>query len=383
MRMNKLLIGNLVSISLVLTVLLLPRWAQAANFTVNSTSDTIDTNPGGGTCADPFGNCTLRAAIMEANAFPGADVIILPAGTYILTISGTGEDRAGDLDIRTDQTIKGVGAASSIIDGGGIDRVLEVHATVQIDGVTVRNGNSPSDGGGILNRGTLTLNNSAVSNNSADTAIGSGGGGIANVLGTLTLNNSTVSNNSAIGAGGGILNRGTLTLNGSTVSTNSADLGGGILNSAGGRLIFNSSILSANDAANQGGGIRDGGSTTLTNVTVSGNSANLGGGIFRGGGTGPLIARNVTVSGNLANRGGGIYSSGTLLLKNGIVANSPGGNCAGAVGGVTSQDHNLDSDGTCGFNGPNDLVANPLLGPLPGQRRPDKDVCITTGKPGY
>ncbi len=45
--------------------------------------------------------CTLRAAIQNANASPGADVINLAAGTYTLTIPGVGENAAaaGDLDI--------------------------------------------------------------------------------------------------------------------------------------------------------------------------------------------------------------------------------------------------------------------------------------------
>jgi CSLREA domain-containing protein len=91
--------------------------AHAATFTVNSTADAVDTNPGDGVCADGSGNCTLRAAIMEANALPGADTITLPAGTYILTIPGINEDAAatGDLDITADLTINGADTASTII----------------------------------------------------------------------------------------------------------------------------------------------------------------------------------------------------------------------------------------------------------------------------
>src|SRR2546422_763729 len=47
----------------------------AATFTVNSSGDNPDAMPGDGVCNDGFGNCTLRAAIMEANAVAGTDTI--------------------------------------------------------------------------------------------------------------------------------------------------------------------------------------------------------------------------------------------------------------------------------------------------------------------
>ena len=97
-------------------------------FFVTHTADTVDANPGDGIAADASGNTTLRAAIMEANALAGHQTIALGAGTYKLTIPGTGEDGAatGDLDVGDDLTIAGVDAVSTIIDGGGLDRVFEI-----------------------------------------------------------------------------------------------------------------------------------------------------------------------------------------------------------------------------------------------------------------
>ena len=89
---------------------------------------------------------------MEANGVAGVAAIPLPTGIYVLSITDEGcEDAAesGDLDITDDLTISGAGAESTIVDGGGLDRVFEilrirsnpsVAPSVAISGVTVRNG---------------------------------------------------------------------------------------------------------------------------------------------------------------------------------------------------------------------------------------------------
>ena len=62
-----------------------------STFTVNTAVDSIDAFPGDGVARDSFGRTSLRAAVMEANALPGADTIILPAGTYALSVAGSEE----------------------------------------------------------------------------------------------------------------------------------------------------------------------------------------------------------------------------------------------------------------------------------------------------
>jgi CSLREA domain-containing protein len=64
----------------------------AMTFTVNSTLDTPDNNPGDGVCGAFVATgaplvCTLRAAIEEANANVGADTILFNIGNRIQTIS--------------------------------------------------------------------------------------------------------------------------------------------------------------------------------------------------------------------------------------------------------------------------------------------------------
>jgi CSLREA domain-containing protein len=380
-----------------------PRVAQAATFVVNSTDDAVDVHPGDGKCEAAGGVCTLRAAIQEANVLSGGPhTITLPAGIYTLTIPGRAEDAAatGDLDITASLTIKGSGAATAIIDGGRLDRVFHVVAgSVTLSGVTIRGGDAgtePRGGGGILNYGILTLNDSIVSGNSA-----AGGGGIFNG-GTMTLNNSTVSGNDARGAGGIYNFFGTVTLSKSTVSGNTAGGVGGIRND-GGTMTLNDSTVSGNVATgNFTGGILNGCSNTaprgatatLTNSTVSGNRAiTYGGGIVNSNDTqcgATITLSNSTVTGNSAGGdGGGIAQdprntnsgtvSATVKLKNSIVADnigSPNPNCSGTM---TSLGHNLSSDATC-LGGPGDLNRpTALLGPLANNGGPTQTQAPLAG----
>jgi len=126
---------------------------NAATFVVNTTSDTQDAAPGNGTCADSGGQCSLRAAITEANALSGADTITVPAGTYTISLAGADEDAnaSGDFDITSPVTLNGAGAATTIIQGNAapnvaIERVFHVigagATAVTINAVTVQNGHA-------------------------------------------------------------------------------------------------------------------------------------------------------------------------------------------------------------------------------------------------
>ncbi len=330
--------------------------AYAATFTVTSTVDAVDAAPGNGVCATVGGVCTLRAAIQEANALAGADIITVPAGTYTLTIVGAGEDAAatGDLDITSNITLTGAGAGSTIIQAGtiggfsgnGIDRVFHVTGafTVAFQNLTIANGLISADaGGGILNNGTLTISNSTFSGNSAG-----GGGGIENG-GTLTISNSTFSSNSGSAGGGrvggGIRNTGTLTISNSTFSGNNtmqAGSGGGISN--GGTLTISTSTFSGNSTADNAGGIGNAGTLTISNSTFSGNSSaeGSGGGISNGG---TLTISNSTFSNNgVPFNGGGINNFGTLTISNSTFSGNDAGGGSGFGGFGGGGIHN--SSGT-------------------------------------
>ena len=187
--------------------------ANAATFVVNATGDTQDAVPGDGICADAGAACSLRAAITEANALAGADIITLPAGTYTQTLIAASENlnAGGDFDITSEITINGAGSGTTIIEANALpntatERVIHcitAATAVVINDVTVRHGNDnlgtfASSGGGIrLDTGNtnLTLNRVIVSNNRS---AGRGGGIYCALSGiVLNINDSTISNNSA------------------------------------------------------------------------------------------------------------------------------------------------------------------------------------------
>jgi hypothetical protein len=258
--------------------------------------------------------------------------------------------------------------------------------TVSIFNMTINNG---SNTGGIYNGGSLMVNHSTISGNSAGS--GRSGGGIHND-GSLMVNNSTISGNTG-GAGpgsggGGIYNGGgTLTVNNSTISGNTAGggsaNGGGIYNN-GGTLTVNNSTISGNTIGrlSDGGGIYTIGSLTVNNSTISGNTAiGDGGGIHNGGGT--LAVSNSTIAGNVSGRyGGGIFVSGAMTTKNTIIAGNTGF-LPDVYGNIGSQGHNLigNSQGTSGFDDTDLLDVDPLLGPLQDNGGPTETMALLPGSP--
>lgn len=373
--------------------------AQAAVINVDTTEDELNND----------GDCSLREAVVAANtdtavdactAGSGQDSILLPEGTFTFALAGRDENAAatGDLDISSDLIISGISPASTVIDANGLDRVFDVLPTgiATISEVTVRNGTVDADvgvggGGGILveeNGGNLTLTNVSVRDNRVSgTDSDAVGGGIAN-QGQLTLVGCTISGNTA-NRGGGLFGNGA-TISQSIISANTALRGAGILNFG---LLTATDVIISDNRATTGGGVDNEGSgvADLTNVTITGNFASQeAGGIFN---LSTLTMSNVTVSGNVAesvagaieNRGGGtinliggtvaynavigqegvlINESGTFTIRNSVVAENTGGSCY-LFGLPTSEGSNIDSDGSCGFAAPGDIVnVDPLLGGL-------------------
>ncbi len=217
------------------------RSAATVTFRVTTTADAHDAQPGDGRCADAAGQCTLRAAIEEADASPvGIDVTIsVPKGMYLLTLGTLAAGTASAVSIAID----GAGPRSTVISGGGAFRVMSVTAaaTVMLDGLAITDGNAGPNGygGGVLSKGTLTLASTAVDRNRAGA-----GGGVDNSGGSLVVTGSRIEDNTArYFGGGGIQNGGLRNLPGSVLVVSSAitgnrsvsDDGGGIFNGQNGR----------------------------------------------------------------------------------------------------------------------------------------------------
>ncbi|MBI4770350.1 MAG: CSLREA domain-containing protein [Chloroflexi bacterium] len=296
-----------------------PRAGIWATFVVNSTADAVDASPGDGVCATAAGECTLRAAIQETNALPGADVIIVPAGTYTLTVSGGGE-----LGISDDLGLIGQRPGETIIDGnGGMTgaRVFSIAsgAKVRFVRLVITGGTAP-DGGGIYNNGTLALTGSVVTGNNAI-----GGGGVFNDH-TLSLDGSKITGNTAADRGGGIYSpsgSGVVIVHNSTLADNTANHGGGVFAVNGSSVTIRNSTVSGNLANRSGGGAwMNGGKLVVRNSTVSGNtSVSLGesGGGIRSEGNSMVVVEDSTITANTAAAGGGIYAGGASTVLQGTL----------------------------------------------------------------
>ncbi|WP_420643922.1 choice-of-anchor Q domain-containing protein [Candidatus Leptofilum sp.] len=344
--------------------------SPSATFTVNSTVDAVDVNPGDGVCETAVANeCTLRAAVMETNSLVGADQINLPRETYTRTIGGIGEDAsAGDLNITEDLRIIGESSTNTIINGNALDRIFIVSngAELVLENIAIYNGVSPGGGGGIfIEEGTnVTILSSRIISNSAGS-----GGGIAS-RGLLTITNSLISNNISDGSGGGLENLSPLLMiSNSTISGNIGSRGAGIFTTHDGIVEIVNSTLSHNFSDGEGGAITNLGPTmSLTNVTISNNHVDFRGGAIDNHST--LTATNSTIVSNTASLSiGGIYNNiinnGVIYLQNTLVAFNSNGNCGGNSDDIISLGYNLEDANLCNLNAIGDIVnQNPLIDSL-------------------
>ena len=363
---------------------------DGATFTVNTTTDLGDSNPGDGVCSASGVFCTLRAAFEESNALGGSNRIILPEGTYVLTLDW--------ITVFYDVDLEGAGAASCIVDGNGSSSVFRVWtlATLRASGLTVQNGMAGIVGGGFdVHASTLILEDVVVRNNSAPyTGFGAG---ISNQNGTVTITRSTLSGNVANREGGAIWSNGDLTVVETEITGNTADVGGGLV--ANGTTVLTDVIISANAAngyystdrwqggggmfsnsqtvtleratfenntSKIGGGIHfEGTELTITNTTFTNNGGSLGGGAIHVSDTiqHNLNLTNVTIAGNHdSGLGGGALSLGTtnttVAIANTIIADN-GSNQCDSSSQIVSFGHNLETTNTCGLNATGDQVNTP------------------------
>lgn len=301
-----------------------PVQAAPSLFVVDSVLDEADTAVGDGNClSTPSNQCTLRAAIQEVNANVEGGSIIFQTGSSPLTF--TLNAGLGALVISRTMTIQSpANAGKRILDGSNLGVaspiVDVVSGTVQLSGVSVLNG-GPAGGIQVRSNAGLTLVRSLVADNT----------------------------------GSGIVNQGVLTVTTSLIRDNN---GGGLNNS--------------------------GGTASLSNSTLSGNSNGTGGGLFINGGS--VTLNNVTVTDNTASSSGGgvwINAGSTLIMRNTILAGnsgSPGPDCSGSL---TSQGFNLiQNPSGCAFTPDNDITnQSPSLSPLQDNGGPTLTHALPANSP--
>lgn len=366
--------------------------AAGATFNVNSTADSVDAIPGNGVCADARGRCTLRAAVMEANAYRdnSTDTIFVPNGVYLLT--------RGQLTITSTMVIRGASMTGTIIDAGGIPvqghRAFDVTSAangVQLRTLTIRNGfvtyyddptgggcirnagglalnsvtlnycGTDSDGGAILNTGRLTIQGSKI----VDSGVwAEGGSSVANLSNaTLVMTRSRVSNSGGLALG----NRGSLQITDSTLEYSEwtpFQNGGALANL--GAAIVKSSTFAHNGSP--GVVIENRGTMTLVNCTVSDNSAPAIGNFA------DLTLQNTTIYGNPHSDElpGGLINgpNANTKVKNSIIArntDSVGGEGWDCSGRIASLNYSLIGNTrscTIPAGSGNLLNVDPRLGPL-------------------
>ncbi|MCW5890226.1 MAG: right-handed parallel beta-helix repeat-containing protein [bacterium] len=368
------------SLLALLAALALPAAVPAATFTVDSTADAVDANPGNGACATAAGACTLRAAIQEANALAGADTVNLPAGTYRLSLVGVGEDLAatGDLDVTQALEVVGAGRDETVIDGLSNDGIFHVQATVPftVRGVTLRNGfGATGAGGAILHLGdaALVIESARIERNLAANAGGvlhsSGaltvrdtvfvanvaagtGGALYHPDGPTTIADCEFRDNSASGPGGAVYltGAGNATITNTTFTRHKSALGGSLYaNLVGGLSVAGSRFTSCTAGGGAGGcvyAVLTGGGFTFADTVVEDASATAGGGVLAVTDQDGSIT-NCRFTGNASNGGGGaIYSqaAGTFgITGSRFERNDGGAGPGGAIyhagnGGVTLTD---------------------------------------------
>ena len=303
-------------------------------------------------CATPGGDCSLRAALVAANASAGDAVITLPDANTVANNPSSSHiyqviNSNGSLllnDAGHTITINGAGQTLAILqvqNGPITNRVLTVDAgtTAVISGITAEDGAvtgavPAGAGGGILNDGNLTLSDSTVTADTADE-----GGGIYLEGGSATLTNVAADDNTAGSTGGGIyFHSGTNGMSGGSADDNtSTGPGGGV---------YIEDVTSPTDSA------------SLNNVDISSNtSSSTAGGLYvqndNDSSNNPVTLTNATIDDNTASaEGGGLYvqndggSGGTFTMTGGSVSSNTSGESGGGI-----YDQNDGTSNTATFTG--------------------------------
>ena len=237
------------------------------------------------------GSGSLRQAVLNANALLGSPTITFSTALAGQTITLT----SGEIAISTSLTIDGGGQAITIT-GNNASRAFNVNASsggVVISNLALTNCHTTSNGSAITAATQLTLNNCTLANNAVTRSGFGDTGGVIFSSSTLALSNCSLSNNTITGAGGAVwVQGGSLTMANCTVSGNTCNPG-----PASGILI-------------------QGSTASLSNCTVSGNSGSTTIDVLAQASNSSLTMQNCTLNGNSVANINGFGSALTLQAGN-------------------------------------------------------------------
>jgi hypothetical protein len=354
---------------------------------VRRVNKTTDSNDGDCTVTD----CSIREAI---NASTGG-AIEIPAGNYVISLAGSGEEanNSGDFDINKGLFLYGASAASTIISATVTDRLIDIDPaisplgpTVALNFLTLKDGSSGFGIGGCVRSSDpsidpandyLVLNNVVLDNCRSSL----GGGALASPSTPLHVYESTIKGSTAGSGGGGIifgrqagvsLARGLIER--STVSGNTSDSG----------------------FSDGGGGIQGRGSLEIQSSTISGNRAKFnGGGVLITSANGRLTMIDSTVHNNNSDfdalnggNGGGLRfdvasaSATTYVVRNSVFADNRNNTIAqdchasSATNVITTSGNWFQApDSSCALPAPNNTINAPAgLGSLADNGGPTQTV---------
>jgi len=359
-------------------------------------SNNISGGTGGGAlCLNNSASGVMTAGEISGNTSgsamlsgPGGGISLANNSTFImrngLISNNTSANPGGGVSVYTSSAFtleNGIISGNKGSSGGGIG--INNGTFTMLNGLITGNRATPNDGGGIYVSNTsasplynVQINGGTISGN---TAAGHGGGIYAapqqSTTAYFSLSDSVITGNSAGGNGGGLYKSGQSPVNiiNTLISDNDAVNGAGIFQFRDTISLLGTTLISANRASGDGGGVYVSGPTVSGQTwsswfTMSGYAAvsdNIasgnGGGIFSaadGSNANPnpiILSGNSVVSGNTAGmNGGGIYvvssRADALKLQDSTVISgntaigTPGDDNTGNGGGiwVTNSNTNLN-----------------------------------------
>ena len=329
------------------------------------------------------------------------DVILpvaLPPVTSQITIEGQGHTLSGDNHYQVFQ-----------VNGGDLT----------INELTIKHGYGIEGGAiGVTNGGALTINNSVICENAAEIYAGAifvelasrvdingsvicdntnhgYNGGAIQLTGesALSIKDSRITGNTVRDSGGGVYLRGSdASISESIISGNRAGHGGAIYSRGPAQVTIDRSSVYDNTSYHDGGAISVWKSDlAIQNSTISDNRAtrlSWEEGYSNGGGIrssdSAVSLHHVTLAYNRAGDGGGLgIYSGSLDMRNSIIAHNEGGDCfIRAEVNMIEGSGNFFGDGTCDYDSSSDAYLLPLTESMPYHSLKPESPAINAADPG-